>query len=255
MMNEITQSSYEGKTITIRDLWSIFVKRAWIIFLVAALSAVIAFGFVKLTVTPQYSSTATLYILRQEDEVASSSDFSLALNVVNDCDYLLKSNSVLDEVIRELKLDTPYEVLYNNISTSNPEDTRILEVTAVADSPELAKKIVDKLCQIGSEKITEAMGFQQVNLYEYGILNNKVSNGFGLSGYVLVAMIAAVLTYTVFLFIFLLDDRIQSPEDIERHLGLSILGEIPDANAPKKGGYYHYYRYEMNENTGRKGKK
>lgn len=254
-MNEMMNDPVETRVVTIKDLWTIFVKRMWVIVLVAVLSVILTFLFVKITVDPQYSSTATLYILRQENAEASSSDFSLALNVVNDCDYLLKSHSVLDEVINELGLDMSYEELYNSISTSNPEDTRILKVTVTTDSPEKAKQIVDKLCQIGPEKITEAMGFQQVNLYEYGVLDRIPVNGFGLSGYVLVAMIAAVLTYAVFLFLFLVDDRIHSAEDIERRLGLSILGEIPDCNAPKKGDHYKYYRYGMSDKGRKKGKK
>ena len=88
-----------------------------------------------MTFVPQYASTATLYILRQADGATASdasSDFSLALKVVNDCTYLLKSHTVLDEVISSLNLDMEYEDLYDCVSTSNPEDTRILEVTVKA---------------------------------------------------------------------------------------------------------------------------
>ena len=51
---------------------------------------------------------------------------------------------------------------------SNPEDTRILEVTVKADSPKMAKAIVDRICTIGAARIEDAMGFQQVNVYELG---------------------------------------------------------------------------------------
>ena len=241
-MNEEMSNPMDCKVVTITDLWTIFVQRLWIMVLVSVVSVILAFAFIKLTVAPEYSSTATLYILRQEDEEISSTDFSLALNVVNDCDYLLKSHSVLDEVIQSLELDISYDDLYDSISTANPDETRILEVTAIADTPEKAKQIVDKLCQIGPEKIKEAMGFQQVNLYEYGMIDEQPSNSFGLGGYMLVAIIAAVITYAVFLFMFLVDDIIRSKEDIERQLGLSILGEIPDADSTKKGGYYGYRR-------------
>ena len=157
------------RVVTLRDLWSIFIRRLWIMVLVAAVAVAILFTIVQLTFSPMYSSTATLYILRQEDYDTSSntsSDFSLALDVVNDCTYLLKSHAVVDEVIDALNLEMSYEDLTEAISTSNPDDTRILEVTVEAESPELAKEIVDTLCEIGQENITDAMGFQQVNFYE-----------------------------------------------------------------------------------------
>ena len=144
------------------------------------------------------ASTATLYILRQADGATASdasSDFSLALKVVNDCTYLLKSHTVLDEVISSLNLDMKYEDLYDCISTSNPEDTRILEVTVKADSPELAKRIVDKICTIGSKRIEDAMGFQQVNLYELGTTDPDPCNSTRMLTFAFAGVVAAVVTY------------------------------------------------------------
>lgn len=110
-----------------------------------------------------------------------------------------------------------------------------------ADTPEQAKQIVDAICEIGQEKITQAMGFQQVNLYEYGTLNSKPCNTTSMTTYLLVGMIAAILVYSAFLIIFLLDDRIRTEQDIERYLGLSVLGDIPNAN-DKKNHQYGYYK-------------
>lgn len=232
------------KIVSLKDLWEVFVHRIWVILLAAIVVAGGLFLVNRLTFVPAYSSTATLYILRQDSETtntSSSSDFSLALMVVNDCDYLLKSHSVLDEVIRELDLDIDYEELSENISTSNPDNTRILEVTVESDSPENARRIVNTVCRIGQEQITEAMGFQQVNLYEYGTPSEKPCNTTPASTYLLLGIVTAVLVYAAFLAIFLLDDRIRSEEDIERYLGLSILGSIPNAHE-KKLHQYGYYK-------------
>ena len=239
-----TKDNANVRVVTLKDLWGIFIHRLWIIIIAAA--AVVGGLFVinRMTFVPVYSSTATLYILRQEGGATSDSsadaDFSLALKVVNDCDYLLKSHSVLDEVIQKLDLQIGYKALSESVSTSNPENTRILEVTVESDSPENAKRIVDALCEIGQEKIAEAMGFQQVNLYEYGTLSNKPCNTTSITTYLLAGVIAAILVYSAFLIVFLLDDRIRTEEDIERYLGLSILGNIPNAN-DKKNHLYGYY--------------
>ena len=97
------------KTVTLKDLWGIFVRRLWVIILAACICCCGLLVFNRMTFVPQYASTATLYILRQADSANASdtnSDFSLALKVVNDCTYLLKSHTVLDEVISSLNLDT-----------------------------------------------------------------------------------------------------------------------------------------------------
>ncbi len=226
-----------------------------------ALAAIVAVGtmylILQLTFVPEYDSTATLYILRQdqnESSNGSSDDFSLALKVVNDCDYLLKSHSVLDEVIDELGLGISYDALSGSITTSNPENTRILEVRVTSDSPQKAKQIVDSVCTVGAQKIEEAMGFKQVNLYELGGLNTKPCNITGLMSYLLVGIVVAVLVYTGFLIAYLVDDRIRTEDDIERYLGLSVLGDIPNANAAGKGHYGYNSAYGNNATDKGKGK-
>lgn len=234
----------ELRVITLKDLWDIFRQCWWIMLLSAVL---VTGGFMvynQLTFEPQYEAKATLYILREENAEAdrSSDDFSLALKVVKDCDYLLKSHSVLDEVITQQNLTMDYDELYKKVSTSNPTDTRVLEVTVQADTPQSAKTIVDSICEIGTVKIQQAMGFQQVNLYEYGIIDNEPCNKTSITTYLILAVIVMVLTYSVFLLKFLLDDRIRTEEDIERYLGLSILGDIPNMNDTKNKKNKGYYR-------------
>lgn len=236
----------ELRVITLKDLWDIF-RQCWLIMLLSAVLVTGGFMLVnQLTFEPQYEAKATLYILREEntEENRSSDDFSLALKVVKDCDYLLKSHSVLDEVIVQQNLTMDYEELYQKVSTSNPTDTRILEVTVQADTPQSAKNIVDSICEIGTVKIEEAMGFQQVNLYEYGIMEFEPCNRTSITTYLVLAMMMLVLVYAAFFLLFLLDDRIRTEEDIERYLGLSILGDIPNSEDSKhKKGYNKYRGY------------
>lgn len=231
------------RAITLNDLWELFVKKIIVILLAAAVAGGGMLAYNVLSYTPEYESTATLYILRQNENTSAgdtADDFSLALKVVNDCTYLLKSHAVLDEVRSALDLDMNYRQLYGSISTHNPENTRILEVTVCAESPELAQQIVDTLCTIGQERIDAVMGFEQINLFEFGTLNPEPSNGLDIMNCVLVGAAAAVLAYSVFLIIFLLDDRIHAEDDLEKMLGLSILGDIPSADSPHKEGYGYF---------------
>ncbi len=243
------------KIITLKDLWEI-VRQKWLVLvLVAVFSAVGVLVVHHATFTPRYASTATLYILRQNEREAAQkadADFSLALKVVNDCTYLLKSHAVVDEVIDRANLEIEYKDFQELITTRNPENTRILEVTVEADTPQNAKKIVDMLCEIGQEKISEAMGFQQVNLYEHGTLEQEPSNRMRHMTAVLFGIMMAVVTYAVFLVRFLLDDRIHTDEDIEKYLHVSVLGTIPNADEDRRHKKYAYYRSAAQNSTGRR---
>lgn len=194
--------------VTLFDLWKILKKRFTLLLLAAAVAVSGLFVVNRLLTPPRYASTAVMYILRHNDDtISTSEDFSLALKVVSDCSYLLRSHSVLDVVIQDLELELSYDELYHSISTANPEDTRILEVTVEAASPELAKRIVDAVCTEGTQRIKDAIGFQQVNLYEYGTWESQPCNRAGLTDYVLAAIAGAGLTFGFYVVAFLLETQ------------------------------------------------
>ena len=241
------ENGMDVREIRIADLWNIFVRRFWLMALAAILAVGGVLAYNVLLFTPRYQATTTLYILRQPNENDSSStastDFSLALNVVRDCDYLLKSDTVVRSVKEDLELGEEYGSLVGDIETNNPSGTRILEVTVEAESPEMAKSIADKLCEIGAANINRAMGYSQVSLYEQAPLADEPCNEIPLTMYLIVGFCGAILVYGIFLVIFLLDGSIKSDEDVRNYLGVSVLGEIPDAEETrrKKYGYYKYY--------------
>lgn len=233
--------------ITFRDIWELFLQRLVIILLVTAIAVGVYFVYSKAVYTPLYQSTATLYISGDDSfEGNSSADayntYTLAMKVVNDCDYLLSSRSVVDQLIQGMNLQYTHAVLQGRISTDNPSNTRILEVTIEAETPDLAKQLVDRLCEIGEEKINDVMGANYVQLYEYGTINATPCNTTPKSTYIIIGAVAAIITYGVCLLVFLLDDRIHSTEHIEQLLGLSVLGDIPDTNIIHQKGRYGYYR-------------
>lgn len=240
-MNEMNNM----RVITLKDLWDLLTQRIVVMILAAVIAAAGFFAVDMVMYDPQYSSTATMYILRQSGGENTSSgeaanELSLALRLVYDCNYFLKSRTVLNTVIEDLDLDMSYGQLYSRISTSNPTNTRVLEITVRGDTPEQAKAIVDRICDIGPAKIAEAMGFSQVNLYEYGTLPSSPSNAPHALSYILVGVAAALVTYVVFLLMFILDDRMRTDEDIERVLGLSVLAEIPNTGSGGKDRYGYY---------------
>ena len=247
------------KTITLKDFFTLFYMRIWLLILVSAVCMGIVYAQQHFFFEPEYRSTATLYILKQENGAGynyTDSDFSLALDVVNDCTYILKSNVVLDQVISSLDLDMSYDDLYDCIETENPSDTRILEVSATTHDASLSKKIADKVCVIGIDEITDAMGFEQVNMYAEGLEPTKPSNALGVTGYLVTGIMAVIVTYSIILIGYIFDDCIRTKEDIETYLGVSILGDIPNYADESKyyGGYYLSATHEKHTKKRKKGK-
>ena len=238
------------KQIDLRDLFDVLKKNIVMIVIAAVVATVGSYVWTKTNYVPAYRSTATLYLLRQyrlsdNEQLATgtlTNELQLSTGLINDCNYILKQPSVLNEVISELRLNTSPGALKSCISTNNPQNTRVLEVSVIAASPELAKEIVDSLCEVGAKKIVDTIGVNQVNISEYGNVDPNPCNRPRNSRHLVVGAAAAAIVYMIFFVISLLDDGIKSDDDVERYLGLSVLGRIPDTNAPhsKRYGYYGY---------------
>ncbi len=201
-----------ARVLTLRDLWRVFARRWAVIVLAAVLGAALLFAGTRYLVPPKYESTATLYVLRQgreRDEVYTQADFTLALNVVNDCAYMLQSREVLDDVITQLAPDMQTQELERGLTVENPEGTRVLEVSVITGDARLSKELADAVCRIGAEKIAQSMGVRQVSVYAYGTLADTPCSAAGPAECALAALLAAVLAYTVCLVAYLAKPRKQ----------------------------------------------
>lgn len=229
-----------AKTVTLRDLWGVLVGNILVILLVTLLITGTFITVDLLNYTPMYQSTATLYILRQNNDNQTGSSSS----AVNDCNYILKMQDVVERAMKKMGVDEyiSYGEMIGRISITNPENTRILEVTVQSEYPELSVALVNALCEEGAKAIEDIMGFKQVTVSEYGRENATPCNKTGILTYCLVGVASVLVMYIFFLIRFLLDDGIHSEEDVRRYLGLSVLGEIPDASE-RRGRRYAYRRY------------
>ncbi len=220
-----------------RDLVSLFVSNLWIMLLVAVLTGTAVFSFKFISYEPMYESTGSIFILRQGEsmeEIDYSSNFNVALSVVNDCKKLLTSHTVLDAVIEENELPYTYSQLNSMITITNPTNTRYLEISVNSGSPEEAKIIVDSVCEIGEQAIDNLMGFDQVNKFDEGTLAQYPSNSkyeYTLSFFA--ALVAFLGTYIVMVLFLIFDDKVFDPEVIEKQLGLSVLAVIPNVSKDK----------------------
>ena len=231
------------KSIAPSDLWNVFRGCVWFMVAIAIIVTGALYAFALFQYSPRYSSSATLYLIDNSENASANqiaADYNIAMRVMKDCEYLLKSREVLNAVGEKIGISNGYGALRGAITIKNPEDTRVLEVSVISSTPEMAQEIVSALCDCGIDYIGSVLAYDKLYIFEEASYNPYPVNGVSLFSYITYGAVAAVLTYVVFLAIFLFDNYIHTEEDIERYLGLTILGDIPDADAPNKKNKYKY---------------
>ncbi|MDK2967462.1 MULTISPECIES: Wzz/FepE/Etk N-terminal domain-containing protein [Lacrimispora] len=221
------------------DLLELFYKlkgKLWLILLITFISGVGAGAYSRYVLTPQYTSTAMLYVLSKESSMTSLADLQVGTQLTKDYKIMITSRPVMEKVVNSLGLDMSYKDLKKKISVTNPTDTRILTLAVQDTDPEQAKKIVDEIAMAASDYIGDMMEMVQPKIFEEGEVpsvktgpDNKKNAMIGAAAGMF--FVLALLTAGV-----LIDDTIRTEEDAERYLGLTVLAVVPnrEGSADKK---------------------
>lgn len=148
---------------------------------------------------------------------------------------IITSRPVLEEVIGDLDLNISYEILKSKISINNPADTRILAITATDPDPQMAKAIVDRTASVSSGYIGDIMEMIPPKIIEEGQVPTQKSSPSNTRNAALGALLGLVLTCGITAMQMILNDTIQTEEDVERYLDLTVLASVPRRNEDGKG--------------------
>lgn len=212
------------------DLWALLLalrKKIWLVLLAALIGGGIAGGFSKFVLTPQYQSTAMVYILSKETTLTSLADLQIGSQLTKDYKIIVVSRPVLENVIDKLGLMMNYRELKTKLTISNPADTRILSITAEDPDPRLAKEIADAVAGTASDYIGDIMEMVPPKMIECGevpMQKSSPSNGKNAALGVLasVMVVCGLIAVEV-----IMNDAIVTEEDVAKYLGLSVLSSIP----------------------------
>ena len=227
MKNNVTR--FDEDEIEI-DLWQLLraLKRRLVWIVGAGVLVGGMFGaFSKFVITPQYTSTAMVYILSKETTLTSLADLQIGSQLTKDYKIIVTSRPVLAEVIGALNLDLTYEQMVDKIKINNPTDTRILSITAEDPDPLTAKNIADTVAKTSSNYIGDIMEMVPPKIIEEGVVAEKKSSPSNSKNALLGAALGIFLVCGLTVVEELLNDSIQSEEDVEKYLGLTVLASVP----------------------------
>jgi capsular polysaccharide biosynthesis protein len=215
--------------IELREIFLILKKHLLLVIIVPIIFAVIGALVSIYLINPVYEASTTLIVRQNKDsnEEINITDVNLGKSLVYTYAEMAKSNTVLENTRDSLKLNG---LNGDSISVSPVKDTQILKVSVQNTSPQLAMEIANTLVKEFTVEIVRITKSDNVAVVDYATLPespikpNKVMN----------TAIAAVLgEMIVLMIIFLreyLDNTIKSEKDIEKYLGVAVIGTIPNFN-------------------------
>lgn len=198
-----------------------------LILLALVLGAVIAYAISKFIMVPQYESTAELYVLSKSTSITSLADIQTGTSLTNDYMVVVEGRPVLEQVIANLGLNETYKSLEKKVSLENPSNSRILKITVRDTDPLVAKAIADEIAEVGSSFISLKMDQDPPTIIQNGYADGDPVSPSTLKNTAVGGIFGALLAMAIVVLSYLFNDTIMTAEDVERKLGLNVLGSLP----------------------------
>ena len=120
----------EYETIDLREI--LFLIKNNLLAIVASTVICALLGFIVTTflITPQYEASATMIVNSRQEQTANLTNdmITTAKNLVATYSIIVKSDTVLDEVIGQLGLELSYEQLEKKVTVSAVDSTQVMKI-------------------------------------------------------------------------------------------------------------------------------
>lgn len=207
-----------------------------VILAVTGICAILGWAGSSFLISPKYEASVNMIVNTRTDvnTNVTNDNISSAQNLVDTYAIIIKSNTVLNQVIQNLDLVMSYDDLYDCVSVSAINNTQVMKIAVQSDSPETASIIVENIALIAPNIVADAVeaglckvvsdvttGTEPVSP---DVVKNTIIAGFlGLTGCIGVVVLREMMK-----------DHIVDSFDVESKLGLSALGVIPNVEAGDK---------------------
>lgn len=229
------------------DLFSLLLKKLWLLILISVLGLLMAFGYAKLLVTPQYSSTVKFYISNTPNDkdinTININDLNAAEKLVQIDIAVLQSDRVLEKVISSTSLDCTSAELRNMLTITSVNDTGLMDVKVTTNNAQLSSNVANTIAAVAPEQIIQVTKAGYVELVDEAKPDPVPSSPNVTLDCIVGALIGFLLTLVIIVVREMLDQRVKSEEDLKNHYDIPVLGTIPDLRSHLKGANkkYEYY--------------
>lgn len=206
------------------------------VILTTVILAGVGFGVSKFLITPQYEASALMIVNTRQDTTSNvtSDQINSATKLVSTYSIILKSDTVLNQVIQNLGLSLDYQHLAERVTVSAVDDTQVMKVTVTSDNPEWARQVCEQITQISPDVILEAVEAGSVKVISNASISPEPVSPNVSRNTALGAVAGLVISVGIVFLMVLLDNKINNEEDVSKYLDLTVVGVIPEYEGGKR---------------------
>ena len=219
----------ENEVIDLTEILSAVRQHLLKLIFVTLAAALVGFTASKVLMTPKYDSSALMIVNTRQDVNANvtSDQINSATKLVSTYSIIIKSDTVLQQVIDNLGLNLTYAQLNKRVTVAAVDDTQVMKITVQSDSPEWARQVCEQIITVAPDVIKEAVEAGSVKVISNASLATEPVSPNIEKNTMLAAAVGFVLVIGIIVLQVLLDNKINTEEDVTKYLDMTVLGVIP----------------------------
>jgi capsular polysaccharide biosynthesis protein len=218
------------ETISLRELFETLRKRLWLILFITALATIVSGVVSYFFLTPIYQASTQILVnqAKSEQQLYNFNEVQTNLQLVNTYSVIIKSPAVLEKVKEELGLDRTVDELNEQIQVSSEKDSQVFSVIVDDPDPAMAAKIANKTADVFKKEIVKIMKVDNVTILSKAeVKENQAPVKPKPLLNMAIAFVVGLMTGVGLAFLLeYLDNTLKTEADIEKHLGLPVLGSV-----------------------------
>lgn len=224
----MTDDDYD--TIDLLEVLQVVRQHILVIILVTFIAAVAGFGVSRFVMVPQYQASALMIVNTRQDTTSNvtSDQINSATKLVSTYSIIIKSDTVLQQVINNLGLTLTYGKLKDRVTVSAVDDTQVMQITVQSDNPEWARQVCEQITTISPNVILESVEAGSVKLISQASVTPDPVSPNVMKNTAIAALLGLVVSVGIVVLRELLDNKIKTEEDVRKYLDLPVVGVIPD---------------------------
>lgn len=224
--------------INLKELFDYLKERILVITIIVLAVLVVGCVYSIFLKTPMYKSQ-TSFVLVSDDGTAGGGSYSQAeanlnKNLVATYSDLVKSNRVIDKVIKNLSLSYSVNGLKNRVTVTNTTNTEIIKINVEDSDRALAAAIANEIIKVFGEEIKEIYRLQNVSIVDKAVEAESAYNVNIVKDIIIYLLVGLVIACGSIFVVFYFDTSIKSADEIEKKLGLPVFGIVPKVRYKEK---------------------
>lgn len=219
----------ENEVIDLTEILSAVRQHLLELIFVTLVAALVGFTASKFLMNPKYDSSALMIVNTRQDVNANvtSDQINSATKLVSTYSIIIKSDTVLQQVIDNLGLNLTYAKLNKRVTVAAVDDTQVMKITVQSDSPEWARQVCEQIITVAPDVIKEAVEAGSVKVISNPSLATEPVSPNIMKNTMLAAAVGFVLVIGIIVLQVLLDNKINTEKDVTKYLDMTVLGVIP----------------------------